>query len=347
MKSELPVKLIYPLLISRICDRLEKRIFVEDLVEGQGIKDRLAVRDKIPPKEYARGWFFRLKVGDRTGDIPMVYWGGSDKRMVEDLYSSIKAGDVLEVHGSVTTYRGDLQISVNPDEFHKLRRADVATVDPTEYMPTTKRNVDEMFEELMEYSAEIQQEAYYSLVMSFLEDDAFCKEFKQSPYSKNYSNNYLGGLLEHTLDDVKLSFSAAEVYDELDRDLLLTAAIVHDFGKVYEYEHFTSIELTTEARLIGHTVLCERIVRERARKIEGLTEEQMLKLSHIVLSHHGDYEWGSARSPRMEEAVALHHIDLFNVRMRGFIQAKEELDESDEEMIYVSKEGVRRPIFKG
>ncbi|MFO8110521.1 MAG: HD domain-containing protein [Thermoplasmata archaeon] len=326
---------------------MQKKMNVEDLVEGQNVKDKFAVRDKYSPKEYARGWFFRLKVGDSTGDIPMVYWGGSDKRMVEALYSNIKVGDVLEVDGAVTTYRGDLQISVSPDEFHKLRRTDMAAVDPSNYMPTSKRNVDEMFEELMEYGAEIQDEGLYSLVMCFLEDDIFSRKFKQSPYSKYYNNNYLGGLLEHTLDDVRLSLSALEIYPELDRDLLLTTAIVHDFGKVYEYDHFTSIDLTTESRLIGHTVLCERVVRDRSKDVNGLTEEQMLKLSHIILSHHGDYEWGSARSPRMEEAVALHHIDLFNVRMRGFIQAKEETDEGDEEMIYVSKEGVQRPIFKG
>jgi len=326
---------------------LEKKTYVEDLSEGQNIKDRFAVRNKMPPKEYTRGWFFRLKVGDRTGDIPMVYWGGTDKDIVEDFYSRIDIGDVLEIDGTVTTYRGDLQLSVSPDEFHKLRRADISSVDPAEYIPTTKGNVDEMFNELMEHANEIEDHALCSLVKSFLEDEEFVTSFKKSPYSKSYSNNYLGGLLEHTLDDVKMALSTVKIYPELDKDLLLTAAIIHDFGKVFEYDHFTSIELTTEARLIGHTVLCERIVRERALKIEGLSEEQMLKLSHIILSHHGDYEWGSARSPRMEEAVALHHIDLFNVRMRGFIQAKEGLDEKDEEMVYVSKEGVQRPIFKG
>lgn len=320
---------------------------MEDLVEGQNVRDRFAVRTKMPPKEYSKGWFFRLKVGDRTGDIPLVYWGGVDKQMVNDLYERIKVGDVLEVDGSVTTYRGDLQISISPDDFHKLRRADIGSIDPSEFMPTTENDVEAMFEELMEYAAEIEDQGLYSLVMSFLEDGPFAEAFKGSPYSKNYSYNYLGGLLEHTLDDVRLSYHVSSLYPELDRDLLLAASIIHDFGKVLEYEHYTSIELTTEARLIGHTVLCERLVRERAQKIDDLTDERSLKLSHIILSHHGDFEWGSARSPRMEEAVALHHIDLLNVRMRGFLQAKEEVSEEDEEMVYVSKEGIQRPIFKG
>lgn len=322
-------------------------MFVQDLFEGQSVRDRFAVRDKQSPKEYSRGWFFRLKVGDRTGDIPLVYWGGSDKGMLEELYDFIKVGDVLEVEGAVTSYRGDPQISVSPDEFHKLRRADMTTVDPSHYMPTTRRDVEEMFQELIEFGEGIEDEGLHDLVMSFLEDEGFVEGLKKSPYSKYYSNNYLGGLLEHTLDDVRLSSCVADIYPELNRDLLLTSAIVHDFGKIYEYEHFTSIELTTESRLIGHTVICERVIRDRSKEISALSDEQILKLSHIILSHHGDYEWGSARSPRMEEAVALHHIDLLNVRMRGFIQAKEEVDEGDEEMVYVSKEGVRRPIFKG
>lgn len=324
---------------------MKKKLFVEDLVEGREIDERFAVRTKTPPKEYAKGFFFRLTVGDKTGDVSVVYWGGLDEKEVTARYESIDVSDVVEVKGIVSSYRDRMQISVNQDDFHSIKKLEREEFDAEDFIPKTKKDIDEMTKELITFAETIDDEDLSSLVFSFLNDNDFMDAFKGAPYSKMYNNNYIGGLLEHTLDDVKMSSHTCEVYPELDRDLLISAAVLHDFGKVYEYETTTSIELTTDARMIGHTVLCERVIREKIAGMVDFPDELSMKLSHIILSHHGDYEWGSARSPRMEEAVALHHIDLMNVRLRGFIQAKEELTESDEEMIYVTKEGVKRPIF--
>lgn len=324
---------------------MKKETFVEDLVEGREIKDKFAVRDKKPPKEYTRGWFFKLTIGDKTGDVSLVYWGGPEKEVVTSLYNELSVGDVVEVSGMVSTYQGNLQISLDEEDFHGIAKLEDETIDPTDYLPTSKKDIDQMFSELKDHADRIEDEYLSELVDSFLNDEEFVESFKRSPYSKMYNNNFIGGLLEHTLDDVKMCAAASDNYPQLDKDLLITAAIIHDFGKVYEYEITTSFELTSNARMIGHTVLCERAIREKMEMIPGFPEKLSMKLSHIVLSHHGDYEWGSARSPRLEESVVLHHIDLLNVRLAGFIQAKEELSEEDEEMIYVSKEGVQRPIF--
>ena len=328
-------------------DNVKKKMYVEDLVEGREVKDKFAVRSKIPPKEYTRGWYFRLMIGDRTGDISLVYWGGPEEKAVRSKYERLKVGDVLEVTGMVSSYKGHLQITLNEEHFHGLVVLEDDDYDPEDYMPVTSKNIDQMAAELFTYAESIENEELCKLVSIFLDDEDFMSAFKRAPYSKTFCNNYIGGLLEHTLDDVKMCAYTCQVYPELDRDLLITAAILHDLGKVYEYETTTSIELTREANLIGHTVICERVIRDKIGTIPGFSEDLSLKLSHIILSHHGDYEWGSARSPRMEEAVALHHVDLLNVRLRGFIQAKEELSEEDAEMIYVSKDGVQRPIFKG
>lgn len=320
---------------------------VEDLIEGQEITDKFAIRNKTPPKDYSRGWYFRLTIGDKTGDVSLVYWGGPDKRAVSSLYEKLTVGDVIEINGMVTTYQGKLQLSLNEESLHRITPLDEGSYDPVDFMPVTKRDIDEMFDELSSYSKTITDEYLKELIDSFLKDENFVSNFKTAPYSMRYSNNYVGGLLEHTLDDVKLCSQLCDVFTELDREIMIASAIIHDFGKVHEYEVSASIDLTREANLIGHTVLCERIVRDKINDIMGFPEELSLKLSHIILSHHGDYEWGSSRSPRMEEAVALHHVDLLNVRLRGFIQAKEELTDEDSEMIYVSKEGIQRPIYKG
>ncbi len=326
---------------------MEKETYVEDLVEGKDVKDRFAIKEKRPPREYTKGWYFRLVVGDKTGKIPLVYWGGHEERFVKKLYESLEAGEVIEVNGTVSSYRGDLQISINEEELHGLDKLRCEDYDPEEYVPSSDRDIEGMFTELLRLARTIDDEDLFSLVSSFLKDERFVEKFKKAPYSKRYSHSYIGGLLEHTLIESQIAENVANIYDELDRDLLLSSAILHDMGKIREYETRTSIEMTTEAQLVGHTVLCERMVRKRIEGLEDFPEELALKLSHIILSHHGDYEWGSPRSPRLEEAVALHHIDLLVVRMSGFLQAKEEFQSEDEEMIYVSKEGVQRPIFSG
>lgn len=322
-----------------------KERFVENLIEGEDIEEQFAIRDKEPVREYSKGWFFKIRVGDRTGDVTLVYWGGADKDEIDAIYDSIKVSDVIDVKGAVSIYKGDIQIYINKEEFHSLSKLDEDEYDIEDYMSRSKNDLDVMLSELKDISEEVKNEDMRRLLSSFLEDEEFVERLKKSPYSKSYNNDFIGGLLEHVLNDVNMARHAVELYPELDKDLLLTAAIVHDFGKVDEYITEASIDLTTESRMIGHTVLCERIVREKIDEIGGFPKELAMKLSHIILAHHGDYEWGSARSPRMEEAVVLHHIDLMDVRLSGFLQAKEGLSEDDEEMVYVSKEGVNRPIF--
>lgn len=324
---------------------MKKETYVEELVEGDEVNERFAIKEKSPPKEYTKGWFFRLMVGDKTGKMPLVYWGGNEEKMVRRLYENLQVGDVIEVDGVISSYKGEEQISINQKELHGIDRLKCDEYDPKEYIPSTKKDIDEMFTKLLQLARTIEDERLYGLVSSFLKDEDFVEKFKRTPYSKRYSHNHLGGLLEHTLIETRLADALADIYTELDRDLLLTSAIVHDFGKTKEYNTTTSIELTNEAQMVGHTVICERMIKEKIDEMSDFPEEMKLKLSHIVLSHHGDYEWGSPRSPRTEEAVALHHIDLLAVRLSGFIQAKEELEPEDEEMIYVSKEGVKRPIF--
>lgn len=324
---------------------MEKETYVEELIEGKEVNDRFAIKEKTPPREYSSGWYFRLIVGDKTGKIPLVYWGGHEERFVRKLYESLSNGEVIEIRGAVSSYKGELQISINEEDLHGIDKVGCEDYDPQEYVPTTERDIEGMFTELLRLARTIDDDHLFGLVSSFLRDESFVEKFKKAPYSKRYSYSYIGGLLELTLVESQIAENVAGIYDGLDRDLLLSSAILHDLGKVKEYETRTSIEMTTEAQLMGHTVICERMVRDRVKEMEDFPEDLALKLSHIILSHHGDYEWGSPRSPRIEEAVALHHIDLLVVRMSGFIQAKEELKSEDEEMIYVSKEGVQRPIF--
>ncbi len=324
---------------------LKKSTYVEDLVEGKDVTEKFAIKDKEPMKEYSNGWFFKLLLGDRTGRISLIYWGGTDREEVEALHESLEPGDVVEVKGIVSSYKGDPQITINEEDFHSIMKVNEDGYDVEDYIPKTERDIDQMYSELKTLADSLEEEHLSKLVDSFLEDESFVESLKETPYSKNYNNNYVGGLLEHVLRVSRLADDVSTTYPELDRDLLLSGAILHDMGKVSEYETETSIQLTQEAQLVGHTVLCRRMIEEKINEIDDFPNDLALELSHIILSHHGDYEWGSPRSPRMEEAVALHHIDLLEVRMSGFLQAKEELESEDQEMVYVSKEGVKRPVL--
>ncbi len=324
---------------------LKKSTYVESLVEGEDITEKFAVKDKDPVKEYSNGWFFKLMLGDRTGKISLVYWGGTDRSEVEALHESLEQGDVVEVKGIVSSYKGNPQITINEEDFHSINKVNEDGYRVEDYIPETEEDIDQMLEELRNLAESLEDENLSELVNSFLKDDDFVESLKETPYSKNYNNNYVGGLLEHVLRVSKLADDVSTMYPELNRDLLLSGAILHDMGKISEYETETSIRLTQEAQLVGHTVLCRRMIEEKMDNMEEFPDELALELSHLILSHHGDYEWGSPRSPRMEEAVALHHIDLLEVRMSGFLQAKDELEGEDQEMVYVSKEGVQRPIL--
>lgn len=307
------------------------RTNVNELKEGTAIRSKFAVREKTQLRDYKRGFFFEIRLGDKTGEIKAKYWGGYDKENVMKIHNSFEVGDVIEISGLVSSYQNKLEIGIN--EGHVIRKCTPQEYEASDFLPRTKENVEEMFNEIIRIKETIKNEHLQLLLNAFFKDSEFIEKFKEMPASIYYHHNYIGGYLEHIYGVLKICESICEVYKSLDRELLLTCAILHDSGKILEYKYKTSIEYTIEGSLIGNTVLSERVVREKMDNIQGFPVDLKRKISHTVLSHHGKSEWGSAIEPRFPEALALHHADNLDAKLKGLLQIIDEYKDSNEEVV--------------
>ena len=201
---------------------------------------------------------------------------------------------------------------------HSLRKCDPSEYDFRDFIPTSKRDLDKLMKEVQEYIGSIQEPHLKMLLDKFFSDPLFVEDFKISPSAVIHHHNYLGGHIEHTLGVIKLCNAISGYYPDLDRDLLITAAILHDIGKIggYSYKDSASIDQTDEGRFIGHLVMSDRMVREKINEIDEFPQELLLKLSHMILSHHAFAEWGSPKRIRTAEAAALHFADQMDAQVK-------------------------------
>jgi 3'-5' exoribonuclease len=231
----------------------------------------------------------------------------------------------------VKSFRGKLQVIFEPKMVEKCTMYDI-----TEYLPKSSKDVDTLFEEIVKIARGLENEYLKSLLFSFLDDENFVTLFKKAPSAKVHHHNYIGGLIEHTHSVLSLCKAICELYPELDRDLLLAGAILHDIGKITTYEYTTHIDVTEKGGLMEHIVLGYRMVEEKIKTIEKFPEELELRLLHIILSHHSYGEWGSPVKPMFEEAVALSYIDMLDSQLKEFIQVKKKEDERRKKGIWSS-----------
>ena len=306
---------------------------IEDLKDGEGIKQTFAVREKNTPRNYKNkpGLFFEITLGDNSGEIRANYWGGNDKEKVLEIYNKFHVGDVIEVSGIVGSYQKNRKIDIN--EGNVIRKCEPFEFECSDFLPKSKKNIEVMLSEILEIKESIENEFFIALLNEFFNDSDFLKKFKEMPASMHNHHNFIGGYLEHIHGVLKICNSICEIYTDLNKDLLLTCAILHDSGKIHEYKYQTSIDYTDEGSLIGHIVLCDRVVKERIDKVEGFPKDLERKVSHMILSHHGKNEWGSPIEPRIPEALALHHADNMDAKLKGILQIIDENKDIDEDVI--------------
>ncbi|MFO7984281.1 MAG: HD domain-containing protein [Desulfatiglandaceae bacterium] len=250
--------------------------------------------------------FISLTLADRTGAVEAKIWDRADV-----LSSRFLEGDVIEVEGIAGSYRNQLQLTVS-----RLKVME-EEVDKGLFMERAPDDPAEMMRELRELLKGVSNIHLRRLIEHFLGDREFTARFQEAPAAKNFHHAYMGGLLEHTLMVCRLTLQVAEHYPYLNRDLLLTAAFVHDIGKVRELAFMPQIEYTDEGRLVGHVVLGAAMVDERLHGIKDFPEDLAVKLKHLILSHHGQYDFGSPKVPKFLEAFALHLIDDLDAKLNG------------------------------
>jgi 3'-5' exoribonuclease len=299
---------------------LKKRQFVKKLEEYDKVDDLFLVLAKQLGVGRNKQSFLRLTVGDASGSIETRLWEGA-----EECAKQFKQGDLVYIQGKVTTFKNVKQI--NTDRISPFD--DLAKVDWGDFFPVAERPAEDMWAELSGLLDLIGHPHIKRLVSAFTTDDAFMAKFKRSPAATGMHHAYISGLLEHTLGVVKLARAVALLYP-LDGDLLLAGAFLHDIGKTEELQAAAGFDYTDEGRLIGHLVMGLTMVREKCSKLEGFPRELQTHVEHLMLSHHGELEWGSPKRPKTLEALALHAIDNIDAKLAAATKAINEAEEGDE-----------------
>ncbi len=256
--------------------------------------------------------FLSLTLADRTGELEAKVW-----ERAEALSALFKEGDILDVEGSAGLYQNQIQLTLSN------LRVPEHVEDRTLFLESTPRDVSEMMRALKEVLNAIEDRHLKGLVDRFLSDRSFLSDFKQAPAAKNFHHAYLGGLLEHTSSVCRMARSVAEHYPNLDKDLLLAGAFLHDIGKIREFQFNRKIDYSGEGRLLGHLMLGVVMLEDKLSGMKGFPQELALKVKHLILSHHGEYEYGSPKRPKFLEAFALHLIDDLDAKMNGLARIME------------------------
>ncbi|MBN2042293.1 MAG: HD domain-containing protein [Candidatus Aenigmarchaeota archaeon] len=281
---------------------------LSNLEPFKNVEGKYVVKFKRSVVPYQNGFMFQLRIGDSSGEMMLRYWGAKNKEEVDKLYDSIKQDDVVSIKGESTDFKGLISINVNPPTgFVKVLKP--GEYRKEEFIPVTERDQEQMFRELTELSGSIKNPDLKKLVHSFIEEDGeFSKKFREHPAAMYRHHGWVGGLLEHSLNMAKICDFLSTLHKELDRDLMIAGAILHDIGKMKELEVGSSIKVTAEGMMVGHLLLTMEMVNKKMEEI-GTPEELRIKVKHIIASHHGKLEYGSPKTPAMPEALAVYYAD--------------------------------------
>jgi 3'-5' exoribonuclease len=250
------------------------------------------------------GRYFALTLQDHTGQIEARMWE-------IDEAGEFEAGDVVKVLGDVSRFNEKLQIKVN-----KIRRAAPGEYELGDFVPQSERDIAEMWVELEGWATSLRDPDLKALVEAFLNDAEIAVALKQAPAAKSMHHAWMGGLLEHILSLMGLCELAAQHYPEVNRDLLLTGVVLHDIGKLRELSWGTSFDYTLEGQLLGHITIGIGMIEQKIGSIPNFPAAKRLLVEHLVLSHHGEYEFGSPKLPMTPEAMLLHYLDNLDAKMQ-------------------------------
>ena len=250
--------------------------------------------------------FLSLTLADKTGELPAKVWDRA-----EALSGLFREGEIVEIAGKTTTYQGQVQLTVS-----ELRPSS-ETPDPGIFVETSPFDTPEMVRSLRTILNQVKDVHLKALIDVFWKDRKFMNLFKNAPAAKNFHHSYLGGLLEHTLSVCRLAAQASDHYPSLNKDLLVTAAFLHDVGKTREFSWDMTIDYTDEGRLVGHLVLGVTMADEKLKLLRDFPKESATRLRHLILSHHGQYDFGSPKEPKFLEAFALHLLDDLDAKING------------------------------
>jgi 3'-5' exoribonuclease len=280
--------------------------YINTLREGDVIRSIYLCKTKRSAETRNGKPYDNLLLQDKTGTLDAKVWDPHSGGIAD--YDEM---DFIEIMGEVVSYNNNLQLNIK-----QLRKPYEDEYDVADYMPTSEKNVDSMYAELLSYVNAIENKYLRQLAeLFFKQDQEFVKTFCGHSAAKSVHHSFAGGLLEHTLSIVKFCAYLADTYPLLSRELLYSAALFHDIGKTKELSAFLENDYTDAGHLLGHIVMGVEMIGEAVRKIEGFPEKIANELKHCVVAHHGEYEFGSPKKPAIPEAVALHYADATDAKL--------------------------------
>ena len=286
------------------------KTYVNEIKDNDQVDSLFLVKEKSSGITKTGNAYLKLKLVDHSGEIEGRIWTS-----VETFADSFGKDDFVHIMGKAVSFQEHLQLNIT-----QIERIGEEEILCSDFFPTAEKDIDEMFHSLIEISQQIKNPHLSQLLQLFWEDESFIKRFKMAPASKWLHHNYLGGLLEHTFSLVQLVLKNVSHYIGLNLDLLLTASILHDLGKVDELSYRRSFDYSDEGRLLGHIILGLERVEDKIRQLPDFPKDLSTLLKHLLLSHHGQYIWGSPKRPMTLEAVMLHYLDDMDAKMNGIQQ---------------------------
>lgn len=286
-----------------------KDFFICDCSEHENkviISTFVVVSKQVKPKKTGEP-YLALTLGDRSGHIEAKMWDN-----VEEFVSSFEQDDFLKVKGLLNKYKNRFQLTL-----HKIRKLAVEEVEFSDYLPKTTKDIDGLWQTLGTFVDSFQDVHLKALVRSFMDDPAIAQAYRCAPAAKTLHHAYIGGLLDHVVSLFTSCDLVSRNYPQINRDLLLTGAFLHDIGKVHELTYQRSFSYTTRGQLLGHMVIELEMLQAKLGALPDFPENLKILIEHMIISHHGQYDFGSPKLPMFPEALMLHYLDDLDSKMEA------------------------------
>jgi len=266
----------------------------------------VVVSKQVKPKKTGEP-YLALTLGDRTGQVEAKMWDN-----VEDAIDAFEQDDFLKVKGLLNKYKNRFQITI-----HKLRRLGESEIDFSDYLPKTTKDIGELWQTLATFVASFQNPHLKALIEAFMADPDIAEAYRNAPAAKTLHHAYIGGLLDHVVSLCRSCDLMCRNYPQINRDLLLTGAFLHDIGKIHELTYNRSFSYTTRGQLLGHMIIELEMLQAKLAQFPDFPQELKILVEHLIISHHGEYEFGSPKLPMFPEALMLHYLDNLDSKMES------------------------------
>ena len=297
-----------------------KTRFVKDIKEGEAVRDLFLVAAKAQLSSNAGKPYLNLALRDRTGQFEARVWDRA-----EEIGKRFDRDDIVEVSGTAIQYQGRMQLKV-----HDVQKSAGTKPDMSDFLPVTKQGIEPLWKRLRALVAEIADPDLRRLLDQVYSDSPeaeTARRFRQAPGGKSMHHDYIGGLLEHTVSVAEICRFLSGHYEGVDRGMLIAGALLHDVGKVEELSYEGTFDYTDEGRLLGHLYMGAEYVSRVCDGIGGFPLEKKMLLKHMILSHHGELEFGSPKRPKTLEAILLHFVENMDAKANAFTEAMADLRE--------------------